>query len=262
MGIFVHRHLIVALGVGFAPFIEQSVAILHGSAAQFERAHVELPRKLAAACLSAGVRRLVHVSALGVDAQAPSNYLRSKAAGEAALRSADLDLTVLRPSVIFGARDRFLNVFAQLQVAAPVVPLAGADARFQPVWVDDVARAVVQALDDPTTVGQTYECAGPDVVTLADLVRLAGRLSGHERPIVPLPEWAGRMQARVMEMLPGEPLMSTDNVDSMRVPNIASGTLPGLRELGIEPAALEAVAPGYLAPGQGVARLDRWRAQR
>jgi NADH dehydrogenase len=99
-------------------------------------------------------------------------------------------------------------------------------------------------------------------VTLADLVRLAGRLSGHERPIVPLPEWAGRMQARVMEMLPGEPLMSTDNVDSMRVPNIASGMLPGLRELGIEPAALAAVAPGYLAPGQGVARLDRWRAQR
>jgi NADH dehydrogenase len=238
------------------------VAILHGSAAQFERAHVELPRQLAAACQAAAVRRLVHVSALGVDTQAPSNYLRSKAAGEEALRRAGLDLSVLRPSVIFGARDRFLNVFAQLQVAAPVVPLAGADARFQPVWVDDVARAVVQCLDDPTTIGQTYECAGPDVVTLADLVRLAGRLSGHERPIVPLPEWAGRMQARVMEMLPGEPLMSTDNVDSMRVPNIASGMLPGLRELGIEPAALAAVAPGYLAPGQGVARLDRWRAQR
>ena len=238
------------------------VAILHGSAADFERAHVELPRRLAAACLAQGVRRLVHVSALGVGPGAPSNYLRSKTAGEQVLLEAGLDLTILRPSVIFGARDRFLNVFARLQAAAPFVPLAGADARFQPVWVGDVARAIVQALGDATTIGRTYECAGPEVRTLADLVRLAGRCAGHPRPIVPLPGWAARAQAACMELLPGEPLMSRDNVDSMAVPNVASGSLPGLQALGITPTALEAIVPGYLAPGQGLQRLDRFRATR
>ena len=157
--------------------------------------HVALPRRLAAACQRQGVRRLVHVSALGVGPQGPSNYLRSKAAGEQVLREADLDLSILRPSVIFGAQDRFLNLFAALQDVAPVLPLAGADARFQPVWVNDVAAAVVACLARPDTIGQTYECAGPDVFTLADLVRLAGTLSGHPRPIVPLPAALARLQA-------------------------------------------------------------------
>jgi uncharacterized protein YbjT (DUF2867 family) len=238
------------------------VAILHGTAADFERAHVDLPRRLAAACRNAGTRRLVHVSALGVGDGAPSNYLRSKTAGESVLRDAGLDLTVLRPSVIFGARDRFLNVFAQLQSVAPVVPLAGANARFQPVWVGDVAQAMSRCLTDHSTIGQTYECVGPTVYTLADLVRLAGRYSGHERAVVALPGWAGRAQAAFMEHLPGEPLMSRDNIDSMAVPNVATGALPGLQALGIEPAALEAIAPGYLSPGQGLALLDRFRAAR
>ncbi len=236
------------------------VAILHGSAAEFERVHVELPRRLAAPW--AAVRRLVHVSALGVGPDAPSNYLRSKTQGEEVLRAAALDLTVLRPSVIFGARDRFLNLFAQMQAFVPVVPLAGANARFQPVWVEDVASAVVRCLENPATIGQTYECAGPQVATLADLVRLAGRLSGHPRPVFALPDAVARAQARLMSMAPGVPLMSPDNLDSMKVPNVASGTLPGLQALGIEPAALEAVAPAYLASGQGLARLDRWRAAR
>ncbi len=117
--------------------------------------HVQLPRRLAQACATAGVRRVVHVSALGADAQAPSRYLRSKAAGEAALASPALDLTVLRPSVIFGEGDRFLNLFARLQSVFPVIPLAGAEARFQPVWVDDVALAIVRCLDDRTTIGET-----------------------------------------------------------------------------------------------------------
>ncbi len=235
------------------------VAILHGSSAAFEQVHVALPRRLAQACTDTGVRRLVHISALGVSADAPSNYLRSKAAGEAALKAAGLELTVLRPSVIFGSADRFLNLFAQLQALAPVLPLAGSGARFQPVWVEDVARAAVAALDRPDSIGQTLECAGPEVFTLADLVRLAGRWSGHERPQIALPEWAGRLQAALMEWLPGEPLMSRDNIDSMRVPNIAGGALPGLAALGITPTALLAVAPGYLSRHQGVTRLDRWR---
>jgi uncharacterized protein YbjT (DUF2867 family) len=236
------------------------VAILHGSEAGFEATHVQLPQRLAAACVRQGVRRLVHVSALGVSADAPSRYLRSKARGEAVLKAAPLDLTLLRPSVIFGAQDRFLNLFAQLQALAPVVPLAGADARFQPVWVDDVAEAIAHCLANPATAGQTYECAGPDVLTLADLVRLAGRLSGHERPIVPLPGPLAHVQALMMELAPGEPLMSRDNLASMTVPNVATGQLPGLAALGITPAALAAIGPSYLAPHQACARLDAWRA--
>ncbi len=236
------------------------VAILHGSAADFERVHVALPRRLAEACRGAGVRRLLHVSALGVAADAPSNYLRSKAAGEAALRGQGLDVTVLRPSVIFGAGDRFLNLFARLQRVVPAMPLAGADARFQPVWVGDVAAALVAGLARPQSIGQTYECAGPSTYTLAELVRLAGRWAGCERPVLPLPDALGRAQAALMGLLPGEPLMSADNLDSMRVPNVATGWLPGLDALGISPAALEAIAPAYLDPQAGPARLGGWRA--
>jgi len=240
--------------------VVQLVAILHGSADAFRRAHVELLHKLAQACKAAGVKRLVQVSALGVGPQAPSNYLRSKTEGEAVLRAAGLDLTVLRPSVIFGAEDRFLNVFAKLQSVAPVMPLAGSAARFQPVWVEDVASAIVNALDRPDSIGQTYECTGPGTYTLSQLVRLAGRWSGHERWQIPLPAAVGRLQALVMECLPGEPLMSRDNVDSMSVPNVATGTLPGLEALGITPAALEAIAPGYLGSEHGRAKLERLRA--
>ena len=236
------------------------VAILHGSRAAFEQVHVELPRRLARACQEIGVRRLVHVSALGVGPAAPSIYLRSKTEGEAVLQRAGLDLTILRPSVIFGAEDRFLNLFARLQSLAPFLPLAGCDARFQPVWVEDVASAVALALEQPASIGQVIECAGPRTYTLAELVRLAGRWSGHERPIVPLPAFAGRLQALAMELLPGEPLMSRDNIDSMQVPNVASGSLPGLAWLGITPTALEAVAPAYLGHSPGRARYERWRA--
>jgi NADH dehydrogenase len=153
-----------------------------------------------------------------------------------------------------------MNVFAKLQGIAPIVPLAGAGATFQPVWVEDVAEALLRCLLDHTTAGQTYECTGPKVYTLADLVRLAGRWSGHPRPVLPLPESLGRVQAALMSLAPGEPLMSADNLDSMRVPNVATGTLPGLAALGITPTALEAVAPGYLGGAGGPSRLDRWRA--
>lgn len=236
------------------------VAILHGRPADFERVHVALPQRLALTCRAAGVRRLLHVSALGVAADAPSHYLRSKAAGEAALRGPGLDLTVLRPSVIFGTGDRFLNLFARLQRVAPLMPLAGAEARFQPVWVGDVAAALVASLMRPQSIGQTYECAGPTIYTLGELVRLSGRWAGCERAVLPLPMLLGRAQAALMSLAPGEPLMSADNLDSLQVPNVASGWLPGLDALGIVPTALEAVAPAYLGSNAGPARLDGWRA--
>lgn len=236
------------------------VAILHGSPAAFEQVHVALPEKIAAAMRAGGVRRLVHVSALGVGPEAPSNYLRSKAAGEAALQGAGLELTLLRPSVMFGADDRFLNLFARLQAVAPLMPLAGAGSRYQPVWVEDVAGAIVQALARRDSIARTYEAAGPGQYTLAELVRLAGRWSGHERRVLPLPDAVGRLQAALMRLAPGEPLMSADNLDSMKVPSVASGALPGLAALGIEPAALEAVAPLYLGRRPGRQRFNGFRA--
>jgi NADH dehydrogenase len=241
------------------------IAILQGSEAAFERVHVELPRRIAAAMQATGVQRLVHVSALGVSAQAPSRYLRSKAAGEAVLEAAaktqGLALTLVRPSLVFGAGDRSINLFADLQRLFPLMPLGGADARLQPVWVQDLAAALVQVLLRREAIGQVYDVAGPRVLTLAELVRLAGRCVGHPRPVLPLPAPLATLQALAMECLPGGPLLSRDNLASLTVPNVASGQHPGLAELGITPATLEAVLPTYLAPGMGVARLDAWRAR-
>ena len=228
------------------------VAILHGTEAAFERTHVQLPTTLAAACAQAGVRRLVHLSALGASAHSASMYQRSKARGEAVLQSANLDLTLIRPSVIFGAEDKFLNTFASLQTLFPVVPLASASARFQPVWVQDVASAVLACLQssDHSTFGHAYEAFGPDVFTLKELVELAGRYAGinrgQGRPVFGLPDALGRLQARLMELAPGEPLMSRDNLDAMKTDNVASGHAHDLSDLGITAASLSAIAPTYL----------------
>ncbi|WP_334154943.1 complex I NDUFA9 subunit family protein [Tepidimonas sp.] len=225
------------------------IAVLQGNRRRFEQVHVSFPQRLGEAMLAAHVRRLVHVSALGADPAGPSLYQQTKGEGEAVLQqiaTAGLALTVLRPSVIFGAEDRFLNLFARLQRSLPVVPLAGADARFQPVWVGDVAQAIVTCLQRDDTIGRTFEAVGPEVWTLADLVRLAGRLSGHPRPVIGLPRALGYFQALLMELMPGEPLLSTDNLRSMEVDNVASGTLPTLADLGLTPSAVEPVAARYL----------------
>ncbi len=243
------------------------IAILHGTQKSFERVHVEWPRQLAKACGEAGVRRVVHVSALGADASGPSMYQRSKAAGEAVLREAaaagSIDLTIFRPSVIFGREDNFTNLFARLQKIFPVVPLAGAGARLQPVWVRDVARAIVRALDNDAAIGQTYEACGPDVYTLGELVRLAGCWAGvrdgEGRPVIELPMGIGRLQALVMEMMSSQPLMSRDNLDSLKVANVASGHMPGLDALGITTAPLAGVAPLYLGHFGVAGRLDEMR---
>ena len=226
------------------------VAILHGSQDDFTRAHVTLPQTIVKACQAAGVRRVVHVSALGAAQDAPSMYQRSKAQGEQVLQATGLDVTLLRPSVIFGAEDKFLNVFARLQQVFPVIPLAGAGTKFQPVWVEDVAQAILNCLIQPATAGQIYDACGPDVFTLAQLVKLAGCVSGvnqgQGRPIFPLPLALGRLQAALMSLAPGEPLMSRDNLDSMAVDNVSDGRQPGLAALGISASSLASVAPSYL----------------
>jgi uncharacterized protein YbjT (DUF2867 family) len=259
----VHNDAALTRLVAQADAVVNLVAILHGSAAAFDHVHVALVRRITQACTATGVRRLVHISALGVPSSgtAPSNYLRSKAAGEAVLAQAanTVATTVLRPSVIFGADDQFMNLFAQLQSLAPVMPLAGGKAQLQPVWVEDVARAIAHCLTTPATAGLTYECAGPQVYTLGELVRLAGRWSGHERPQIALPMALGKLQAGLLELLPGQPLMSRDNLLSLQVPNVASGQLPGLADMGITAAALQAVAPQYLGPDFARAKLERLR---
>ena len=165
------------------------------------------------------------------------------------------DLTILRPSVIFGDKDKFLNVFAQLQKVLPVMPLAGSATRFQPVWVEDVASAVVRSLERTDTgcaptVPLILELCGPEVFTLRQLVQLSARLSGvrggRGRPVLALPRWLARLQATLMELAPGEPLMSRDNLDSMKIDNVASGTVPGLSHLGIVAASMVPIASVYL----------------
>ncbi|MEY4341194.1 MAG: hypothetical protein RL541_698 [Pseudomonadota bacterium] len=224
------------------------VAILHGNEASFERVHVQLVRHLVDACQQAGVHRLVHISALGADEHAASMYQRSKARGEKVLQAAaeagNLDLTILRPSVIFGADDKFINVFAKLQAVFPVMPLAGAATRFQPVWVQDVARAVAHCVSNRATVGQAFEICGSEVFTLQQLVEIAGKWSGHPRFVLPLPSSIAYLQALMMEFLPGPTLMSRDNLASMQTDNVASQHAQGLSALGVQqPMGLRAVFP-------------------
>jgi NADH dehydrogenase len=211
----------------------------------FERAHVTLPQRLVYACERQQVRRVLHMAALGAATDAPSMYQRSKAAGEHIVMQANgLQSTSFRPSVVFGPDDQFLNLFARMQAILPLMVLGGADARFQPVYVGDVAQAFADALDDPATVGQVYELVGPHVYTLRELVRAAGVYSGHPRPVFGLPDALARLQAWVLEHLPGGPLMSRDNLDSMKADNVGSGRYPLPPHW--KPTPLEAVAPDYL----------------
>lgn len=266
----VHDEAALTRAVAGHDAVVNLVAILHGNQAAFDKVHVALPQKLARACIANGVKKLVHISALGADGQhpeaAPSMYLRSKSQGEAVLMAAAgrgmqtaFDLTILRPSVMFGAEDKFLNLFARLQKHLPIMPLAGANARFQPVWVEDVASAVVKSLErggieSPSNAPHVLELCGPDLFTLKELVQLSARLSGiregRGRPVLALPRWLGRLQARLMELAPGQPLMSRDNLDSMQRDNVASGKLPGLQSLGITPSALMPIASDYLTQDQ------------
>ncbi len=227
------------------------VGVLHSGAGTpwgpaFERAHVELPRRLVAACERQAVTRCLHMCALGADSHGPSMYQRSKAAGEhIMLDAADLKVTSFRPSVVFGPEDNFLNMFAKLQSLLPVLALGGVRAKFQPVYVGDVAKAFVTALDDPETIGKVYELTGPRVYSMKELLHLAGVYSGHPRPVIGLPDSLARLQAFFLEHVPGGPLMSRDNLDSMKSDNVASGLYPV--PAGWQPTPLEAVAPEYLA---------------
>ena len=248
--------------VGVDGIVVNLVGVLHGDRGdpygpQFAAAHVDLPRQIVASCQRTGVRRLIHMSALGADAQGPSMYLRSKGEGERVVHESGLDWTIMRPSVVFGPDDHFLNLFAHMQQMAPVVPLACAQARFQPVFVMDVVEAFLRAMANPATVGQVYEVGGPQVYTLEELVRFAGRASGHPRPVIALPDALARVQAAVLEHMPGGPVMSRDNLDSMRLDNVLHA--PMSAELGLEPASLESVMTDVLGGRNREAAMQAMR---
>jgi NADH dehydrogenase len=222
--------------------------------ASFDAVHTELAAKVMASARTAGVRRVLHMSALGADPHAPSRYLRSKAAAEARLRAAphselphaDPAVTIFRPSVIFGPADSLTNRFAGLlRLTLGWLPLARARARFAPVCVFDVADALMRALGEPASAGQTYELCGPQVMTLAEIVRLSARVAHLPCRIVPLPDVIARLQGLVMGMLPGKPF-SLDNFRSLTLDSVCRED--GCRRLGITPRPMLAVLPTYLAP--------------
>lgn len=218
----------------------------------FNMMHAELPQRLATICRNEGVRRLLHMSALQASADAPSAYLQSKAAGEAAVLAATsaperadaLQVTVFRPSVIFGRGDRFLNMFARLAKLLPVIMLARPQAKFQPIWVDDVARAFLRSLENSDTYGQSYDLCGPRIYTLRELNQYVLDTLGLQRPIVGLNDDFSYWLARVMELLPGK-LITRDNLLSMQLDNVCEKGFPSVFRF--QPATLESVVPDYLS---------------
>jgi uncharacterized protein YbjT (DUF2867 family) len=233
------------------------VGVLHESGRDtFARVHVDLVRKLVDACATVRVGRLLHMSALGAALSGPSQYLRTKAEAEAIVEASDLDWTIFRPSVIFGPEDAFLNMFARLMRWLPIVALASPNARFAPVYVGDVAHCFAQSVDDDRTARATYALCGPRIYTLRELVAYAGRLSGSPRPIIALGPGLSRLQATILEALPGK-LMTRDNLKSMERDNVCAGPFPPV--FGIAPTPVEVAAPEYLTPGALHSAFDRYR---
>lgn len=203
------------------------VGVLHDRPAMpygeiFKAAHVELPKNIITAMQLHGLKRYLHMSALGADSNGPSMYQRSKGDGEAAVKESHLDWTIFRPSVIFGAQDQFINLFAKLTKLLPIMPLSHSDAQFQPVSVDDVATAFTKALKMPRTIHQSYDLVGPIVYTMKAIVELAARKADTKCMIISAPAFVGYLQALAFEFLPIPTLMSRDNIASMQLPN----TLP------------------------------------
>lgn len=227
--------------------------ILHGD---FEHVHVTLPKFVAQACVKTGVNRFINMSALNADIDGPSEYLRSRGRGEAAVRAVAnanpmLSVTIFRPSVVFGENDRFLNMFAGLLKIFPLIPLGSPDAKFQPVWVEDVARAIVTCINLPETENQTYALVGPRIYTLRELLNFVTTVTDKRRLIIGLGPTLSMLQANVFGMLPGK-LITPDNVRSMSLPSTSDQPFPSVFG---HAAAMESVVPAYLgddaASGRG-----------
>jgi uncharacterized protein YbjT (DUF2867 family) len=238
------------------------VGVLYeGGKQRFDAVQATGPETIAKAAGAAGCSRLVHVSALGASRLSPSRYARSKAAGEEAVRAAFPDAVILRPAVMFGPQDGFFNRFAAMSLLSPFLPVFGCPfprikdgapdlygtggTKFQPVYVGDVADAVVKGIEDETTKGRIYELGGPRVYSFVEVMRMVMAETGRCRAIVPVPFWLGSILGFFGELLPVPPI-TRDQVTQLKTDNVVGGKLPTLRDLGIEPTAAEMIVPTYL----------------
>tara|TARA_B100000686_G_scaffold204217_1_gene211010 strand:- start:12496 stop:13437 length:942 start_codon:yes stop_codon:yes gene_type:complete len=220
------------------------VGILDGD---FIFTHIELPKKIVAACEQNGVSRLLHVSALHANTNGTSAYLRSKGEGEKIIIESNLEMTVFRPSVIFGPGDSFLNLFANLIQRLPVLPLGSPNAKFQPVFIGDVAEVIIESLSAPDTFGQSYNLCGPKVYSLRQIVEYVSAITKYKLSIIELSDWLSYLQAMCLEFLPGK-IMTRDNYLSMKTDSVCDCNNENdlMKVFGIQPTELEEVAPLYL----------------
>ena len=239
----------VAAAVEGADAAINLVGVLYEAGAQrFHAVHADGAGRIARAAAAAGVDRMVHVSAIGAAPDSPAAYARSKAAGEEAVRNAFPGAAVVRPSVVFGIEDDFLNRFAWIARLAPALPLiGGGNTRFQPVYVGDVAAGIARIVEDHGTAGGIYELGGPEVYSFRELMETLLRHIGRRRPLLPVPGILAMLPAGLMELSPFPPLLTRDQIRMLACDNVAAGDAPGLKDLGLAPTPLEAVAPGYLA---------------
>jgi len=213
----------------------------------FQRMHVDVPEMIARAAAQAGIQHMVHISALGADANATSRYAQSKAMGEAALRAAHPDAVILRPSIIFGPEDDFFNRFARMCSWSPALPLIGGGKnKFQPVYVGDVVSAILTVLDNPITHGQTYELGGPAIYSFEQLLNYIMQQTGRKRMLCPLNYDIANIIAGVMQIFP-RPMITRDQILQLKKDNLVGGRAQNLQSLGIIPTAMEAIVPAYLA---------------
>jgi uncharacterized protein YbjT (DUF2867 family) len=243
----------VAAAIAGADAVVNTVsAYVEKGGVTFETVHVQGAQTVAREAIAAGVTRLVLVSGIGADPDSSSPYIRARGRGELMVQQAFPGATIVRPGALFGPGDALFSMLAELARLLPALPLiGGGHTRLQPVFVEDVAEAVANILTDPGTVGRTYELAGPGVYTLRELVRMTLHLMSKRRILIPVPFAVAEIQARLFELLPHPPL-TTGQVDLLKADNVASGTLPGLQELKIQPKAVEEVVPTYIgtrAPG-------------
>jgi NADH dehydrogenase len=233
----------VARAVEGASVVVNTVGILHGD---FERIQAEGPARVGRLSAAAGVEKLVHISAIGADAGSESRYARSKAAGESGLLAAFPNATILRPSIVFGPGDGFFSRFGQMAMMLPIMPVIAGNTRFQPVYVGDVAEAVMAALANPEAAGKIYELGGPRAWSFRELLAFIVKETGRRRPLVEIPMGIARLQARFAELLPNPPLTRDQLILLQRDNVVGEGALT-LADLGIAPQSVEALVPPLLA---------------
>ena len=238
----------VAAAIAGADAVVDAVsAYVEKGGVTFEAVHVRGAENVAREAVAAGVARFVLVSGIGADRYSSSPYIRSRGRGEVMVQQEFPSATIVRPGAMFGPGDALFATLAELARLLPVLPLIGGGTRLQPVFVEDVAKAITNILSDPGTVGQTYELDGPRVYTLRELVNMTLQLMGKRRLLVAVPFAVAEIQARLFEFLPNPPL-TTGQVDLLKVDNVASKTLPGFQDLKIRPKTVEEVLPTYVGP--------------